>query len=39
MDVLGIIFLVIVAAVVVIGLALLIRSIPDIQRYRRIRGM
>lgn len=39
MDVLGIIFLVLIALGVLAGLILFIRSIPDIRRYKRIRDM
>lgn len=39
MDVLGAIFLILIGLVVLVLLYLLIRSAPDIRRYRRIRGM
>ena len=39
MDVLGIILLVLIGLVVLIALGMLIRSVPDIRRYRRIRNM
>jgi hypothetical protein len=39
MAIVGLIALIIVALVVLIGLYVGVRSIPDIRRYRRIRSM
>jgi uncharacterized membrane protein HdeD (DUF308 family) len=39
MNVLGWIFLVLIAAVVVVGVVALIAGIPDIKRYLKIRAM
>jgi hypothetical protein len=39
MDIVGYVFLGILAVVIVVGLALTLRSLPDIARYRRIRRM
>ena len=39
MNIVGFVFLGILAVIVVIGLALVVRSLPDIARYLRIRKM
>lgn len=39
MDVLGVIFLVVLAVLLLLALYVGIRSIPDINRYRRLRKM
>jgi hypothetical protein len=39
MAIVGMITLILLALVVLIGLYVVVRSIPDIRRYRRIRSM
>ncbi len=39
MEALGIVFLVLIALAVVVGLIVLAMSLPDISRYRRLRRM
>jgi hypothetical protein len=39
MTVVGIVFLVLIGLVVLAALAIAVRSLPDLQRYRRIRNM
>lgn len=39
MEALGIVFLVVIAAVVLLALIVLAFSLPDISRYRRLRRM
>lgn len=39
MEIVGIVFLVLVALAVLIGLYVVLRSIPDFARYRRLRRM
>jgi len=39
MEVLGIVFLVLIALAVVAGLIILVVALPDISRYRRLRRM
>lgn len=39
MEVLGWVFLAVIALTVLLGLFWLVRSVPDIRRYQRIRGM
>ena len=39
MEALGVVFLVIIALAVLIGLYVLVVSLPDISRYRRLRRM